>query len=261
MKIVITGGIGDAIAIESLMTDAEREQIETIYYATRAVTGCKQLFTKIPSFPRLQNQITVWNDFSKHFAFYDALQMTRRIGTHGKHYLPIIKEVKEAKDFSISKIFNEKRSYTYSSFIRFELANTNFNLPKEYVCVCPYTISDQRDKKRDFNEKDWETTTKILKEMDLPGVVINQGESYIPDNYINLANKTTIREAIEVVKASKGYIGIDSCLSVIAAKVCDLKIIKSCNDHCYRWAHVYFAPNLTWPFLKKEISVGDQAPS
>lgn len=249
------------LAVESLMTDAERKSINCIYYATRAHQPCVELFENIPTFPNLKKQSIIWKDFSKIFCFYDKQHLTDKLCAYQTNALQEVakKLMAPIEDFSIKKIFPENRPYTYSSFIKSKLANIQpFKLPGHYYIICPYSNNDKRDMRRDYDHFDWGQTIKILKRKGTYGVVINRGTEPIPQDpsIFNLANKTSIREAIEIMKGATGYIGIDTAFSVIATKVFRPEniIIKSLNDHCFRWAHVYFKPLTTFEFLKPKIT-------
>jgi hypothetical protein len=259
-SILFTGGVGDILAVESLMTDSERRSINCIYYATRAYKPCLELFESLPTFPELKKQTVIWKDFTKIFAFNDKKHLEDKLCAYQPNALQEIARnlMNPIEDYSIKKIFTENRPYTYSSFIKNEIANiTRLSLPKNYYCVCPYSNNDKRNIGRDYNHVDWGQTLKILKDRNIFGVVINLGDEAIPidPSIINLNNKTNIREAIEVVKHAQGYIGIDTAFSVIATKIFNPKniIIKCLNDHCFKWAHIYFKPLTNFEFLKDKI--------
>lgn len=261
-EILITGGVGDAMAVESLMTDEERQSINCIFYATRAAQPCIELFTNLSTFPNLKKQLLLWKDFTKIFGFNVKQHLIDKLCAYQPNDLQdVVKTLMEQiDDYSIGKIFYEERKYTYSSFVKVNLACIKkFNLPESYYCICPYSGNDKRDIRRDFDHSDWETIINFLKSKNTSGVIVNSGNEYIHDHplLINLNNKTTIREAVEVVKAAKGYVGIDSAFSVIATKVCKPEniLIKSLNVHCYRWAHIYYAPQENFDFIKKIIKV------
>lgn len=259
--ILITGGVGDVIAIESLMKNEERNSIECIFYATRAATPCIELLTDLPNFPKLKRHLFLWKNFTDIFGFNTKDQLVDKICAYQPEDLQqtVRKLVAPVEDWSIAKIFNEDRPYTYSSFTKYKLADIEkFNLPQDYYCICPYTNNDKRDLRRDYNATDWRETIRILDKKGVTGVIINKGAEAIPQNkrLINLNNKTTVREAIEIIKSGHGYIGIDSAFSVIAAKMYNPEniIIKSLNNHCYRWAHIYYAPMKSFEFMKKTIT-------
>ncbi len=258
--ILLTGGIGDVIAIESMMTDIERQSIDCIFYATRAAKPCIELFNNLPTFPKLKNQALLWKNFTNIFGFNSKEQLVEKLCAYQPDELQntVRKLISGVEDWSIAKIFYENRQYTYSSFINCKLTSIEkFNLPKNYYCICPTSSNDKRDNKRDYNMMDWQCTLGILKSKNMFGVVINNDDSYIPiDNQIiNLNNKTNIKEAIEIMKSASGYIGIDTALSVMAAKLFKKEniIVKSLNEHCYTWAHVYYTPHKTFEFIKKSI--------
>jgi ADP-heptose:LPS heptosyltransferase len=122
--------------------------------------------------------------------------------------------------------------------------------------LCPFS-TDKRSKERDFNAEDWNQTLKFLEQKDIKGVVINSGNDIVPKNsyLIDLSNLTKIEEAVEIVKAAKGYLGIDSWLSVLAAKVFNsLSLqIKSVNSHCLNNAAFYYAPKKEFNFINTKI--------
>lgn len=258
-SILITGGVGDAFTIESLMTDEERQSINCILYATRAAQPILQLFENLPSFPNLKTQAVIWKNFDKIFCFHNKKHITDKLCAYQPNALQEItnKLMEPVIDYSIEKIFTQPREYTYSSFVRYKLTDINFALPANYYCVCPYSNNDKRNIRRDYNSNDWDRTLHILKSRGMYGVVINIGNELIPENpcLINLNNKTNIKEAVEVVKHAQGYIGIDSAFSVIAAKIFPPEniSIKSLNEHCYKYAHIYFKPLKSFDFLKEQI--------
>lgn len=259
-SILLTGGVGDVFTVESLMTDSERESIQCIYYATRAYKPCLDLFENLPNFPELKKQTVIWKDFSRIFAFNSKKHLTDKLCAYQTNALQDIarKLMEPIEDYSIQKIFPEDRPYTYSTFIKYPIADiTKFRLPTNYYCICPYSNNDKRDIRRDYDHFDWGQTLKILKERNVFGVVINVGEESVPidPSLINLSNRTSIRDAIEVIKKAKGYIGIDTAFSVLAAKVFPPEniIVKCLNDHCFKWAHVYFKPLTSFEFLKSRV--------
>ena len=57
------------------------------------------------------------------------------------------------------------------------------------------------------------------------------------------------------MRKAVGYIGIDSCLSVIASKLpYEIMKIKTINQHLIKWKHVYYAPKTDFNFLSDKIS-------
>lgn len=255
-EIFITGGIGDVIALESFFSSVFRENLNTIYYGTNKQQPIQSLFETIPNYPNLINHVVVWKDFSNFWCFFGKEDYLHK-ATREKIHIPY--GVYNAEDFSISRKFHDLniKSYNNSSFILFELANIDkFSLPQDYVCICPYS-TDKRTRIRDFNHLDWKGTLNYLKRNELKGVILNIGNDRIPEDkhLINLNNQTTLIESIEILKKSKGYIGVDSSLSVLATKLfSDSDIfIKSNNQHLYRWKHVYYAPKTNFNFIRESF--------
>ena len=254
----ISGGLGDVLAVESFLTKNERDNLEAIYYATNKSKYIKELFNSLKNYnyPKLKEHHVVWDDFSEFWCFYSLEQFSKT--TDIQYY-----NSNNCLDLSILKIFNEintnKRHYNESSFLGTNLADVDYlNLPNSYFVILPYS-SDKRMKSRDFNDKDWSCIDNLLKTKNKKGIVINEGNDPVPvfDGLINLSNKLTIPEAIEVLKKSDGYFGIDSWLSVLAAKLFNFPNlqIKSLNQHCYDNAAFYFAPQKKFNFMVEKIKI------
>jgi len=129
-------------------------------------------------------------------------------------------------------------------------------LPENYILISPYS-TDKRLKERDFNEEDWNKTLKFLEQKNLQGVIINSGNDIVPKSsyLVDLSNLTKIEEAVEIIKAAKGYLGIDSWLSVLAAKLFNnfSLQVKSVNSHCLNNAAFYYAPKKEFNFIDTKI--------
>lgn len=257
-SIFISGSIGDVIALESFFTDEERSLVNKVFYATQKKKEIELILKSLPNFSAVQDHISVWDDFSNLWCFFSKEECINKLRMSNKIAPP---ELIRAEDFSIfnkfNQIINGSISYNQSSLINYNLADiSNFVLPENYITICPYS-TDKRMIGRDFNKNDWEESINWLKKLGLQGVVLNCGQDWVPesDAVINLANKTTITEAIEILKKSSGYIGIDSSLSVLAAKLFNTEFlqIKSVNDHCYKYAKCYYSPHNNFPFLTRSI--------
>lgn len=258
----ITGGIGDVFALESFMTDEERRAVQTILYATNKREPLIKLFSSLPSFPNLKEQKSVWEDFSKFWCFFSLEDCISRVTANGRK-CPIY--LKTATDYSIMPKFQQFRSgqiaYTGSSFLKHKLADVGkFGLPEEYVAICPYS-TDKRLSDRDFSNSDWSECISILKMMGLKGVVINKGnDSPVQDpSVVCLHNHTEITEAVEILKGAKGYIGIDTGLSVLAAQLfaAPRLLIKSRNSHLYDNKDCYYPSHKSYDFIVRDIKVSE----
>jgi ADP-heptose:LPS heptosyltransferase len=255
-SVFITGGIGDVIAVESFLTNEEKESIITIFYATNKKDFIQILFDSLKSYKNLKSHSVVWDDFTKFWCFYSLEDFLNKTKLNN-----INPRLKRSKDLSIlnffDKIHKKEVEYNKSSFLQNTLANiANFNLPENSITILPYS-NDKRNKKRDFDVKDWENCIDFLKKNNFKGIVLNEGSDIVPENeiIINLSNKTSLLESIEILKFSNGYLGIDSWLSVLAAKLFEIPLlqIKSNNQHCIFHAYCYFAPHTNFSFIKTQI--------
>lgn len=300
-NILLTGGIGDVLAIESFFSSEQRRALEGVFYATRAHKVIRQIFQALPNFPNLKRHTILWEDYSKVFAFQSKNEMVEHINIHNgsteddwklrvARYQRWGRILEDVTDYSIAMIFSQcnehQRPYTGSSVLNHQIAdisrfclpgNSEFPqrpenqhrlshllslgelpAPLKFHIICPYTINDRRNSNRDFNQQDWEFLLNYLTKIKSFGVVLNLGADTIPQHplIIDLSNQTTFCESVEILKQAKGYIGIDSCLSVLAAKMFLYPnlMVKSHNDHCYMWASVYFAPQvMSQPFLLRHF--------
>lgn len=295
-SILLTGGIGDVIALESFFSDEQRQSLESIYYATRAHKTIRQIFEALPNYPSLKRHVIIWEDFSRVFAFHSKNELVEHINPQQgsteqdwqariSRYQRWMSLLEPVADFSISMRFPQCncyfRPYNGSSLLKHKIADifrfclpgsdefllkerhriahlmTLGNLPNpvEFIIVCPCTINDRRDSGRDFKDYDWEFLKAYLTKRRCFGVILNIGDDPVPEHplLINLTNKTSFLESVEILKKASGYIGIDSSLSVLAAKVFSPPhlAIKSNNNHCYIWSAVYYAPQIEQPFLVK----------
>jgi hypothetical protein len=257
----ITGGIGDVIAVESFLPDFHRQNLKTIFYATNKRIYIEEIFNCLKSFPNLKEHISVWDDFSSFWCFYSIEDYFKKVKENEK-----ILKVKNALDLSISKVFQSVKNgifkYNNSSFLKEELIKINkFNLPKDFVIILPYS-TDKRVENRDFNNEDWNNIIKTLNKFQINGVVINSKKEFVPNNnyIIDLSEKTNLLEAIEILKISKGYFGIDSWLSVLAAKLFENTNlqIKSNNLNCYNNSFFYYAPKKNFDFMLKKIIIPEK---
>lgn len=249
--ILFTGGIGDILALECFISCDDRQMLQTIYYATQAEKVMSDIFAALKvEYPNLTKQESLWNDYSDNFVFHLKPECSQAIDK-----LPA--DWPQTTDFSIAHIFEKIEAgtyhYNYSSVLRHTVADVSkFDLPKPYMVISPASILYHGAIDRNFTKEEWKRTLAYLKENELHGVILNQTQCYIPksDLLVDLTNKTTLLESIELLKLSHGYIGIDSCLSVLAAKQFNTNIfVKSTNSHLEKWKHIYYAPRTKFDFI------------
>lgn len=256
-SIFLSGGIGDVLALESFMSDAQREMLTTICYGTNKQEFLEPIFKALPNYPNLVNHQITWNDFRNFWCFLRKGECNQRLSDDQR-----TPEFNAAEDWGIVVKFPQIKSgklrYTYSSLIKHKLCNIDhLPIPVNYLAISPYS-SDKRLRSRDFNNEDWASVNYYLSRKNMIGVVLNNGNEYVPSNpcLIDLSNKTSFVESVEVLKKSKGFIGIDSSLSVLAAKLFDYPelMIKTQSSHCQSNKTVYYAPRTKFQFLNTSIA-------
>lgn len=257
-SIFLSGGIGDVIAVESFLSDKEKDAISTVFYATNKEKYIRPLLSSLKSLPNLKNHITLWDDFSKFWCFYSLEECVSAIKEKNQK---LEHNLSTCKDLSILKVFEQiskkEISYNFSSFLKDKLIDIqHLNLPSNYFVILPYS-TDKRIKERDYNQNDWDQTIKTLIETNMFGIVLNSENEMVPKHelIVDLTQKTNLLEAVEILKKAKGYLGIDSWMSVLAAKIFDSPFIqiKSKNKHCYDNAIFYYAPKKVFDFLVSNI--------
>lgn len=248
---LFTGGIGDIFAVESYFSDQERNNLTTVLYGTNKQKFIQPLLESLPNYPNLKTHKIVWDDFRNFWCFLYKKEIINRLGNISPP------ELIGCEDWGILPKFEQIKAgiikYNGSSFLNYKLADvTNFNLNLPYAVLTPFS-TDKRNGNRDFTSQDWAKVIDWVARRDMKAVVINQGEDQLPSHsrIIDLSNKTTATEAIEILKGAKAYVGIDTWLSVLAAKLFDspMLAIKSNNRHCYDNKHIYFAPKKKFDFL------------
>jgi len=248
MQVFWSGGIGDIITLEATFNDEYRSSITKMYWATRTMREMAPIFSKLPSFPNLIDHISLWNDFDRPdgTAFRDLEQVLSLTGCS-------ISE--PVDDWSLIKRFIRPQPFTYSSFIKYKVAEAHSGLPRNYIVICPYSTTAPREaqKWRRFSDDDWDWLLSHLNRKKQYGVVLNVGDDPVPQSkwLINLSNKTGLAEAIEITKNSTGYIGIGTSFSVIAAQIFPSRNIKVCavDDALYICKRLYYAPKTSFDFL------------
>ena len=261
--IVISKAIGDFIAFESFLTDKEKINLKEIIYLSSNAN--------IPQFACISKSKFYNKNFKKTI-------IKRPHGVNGlevknnliNNYFNENQEINKDKvlidwNFYEGKYEQllEKENIKNYSFVKEKLCEIKkFKLPEKYVSISGWTYS--WTKKRLFKIEDWYETIKMLKLYDIKGVILNNQNWYLDnlwlkeilkeDCFINLIEKTNYFEAIEIVKNSKGFIGIDSSLSIIATQSLPEEsiIIKSNEGSSSRRLYNYYYSNLK---TKKCLSV------
>jgi hypothetical protein len=126
------------------------------------------------------------------------------------------------------------------------------DLPRIFYAIHPSSPNDRRTP-RDFDAEDWAAAIAHLDRTRRVGVVLGIGDDPVPDHprLVDLTNRTTYLESIEVLKRAAGFLGCASSLSVLAAQRLhpSALAIKGDNPHLARWKHAYYAPHRRFDFL------------
>lgn len=231
-------GIGDFFVFDSLLSDYEKKNLKNFY--TLEINPSKKCF-------KIQELILASKKYNPNLNFLIAnsnmpnhkknKDYYRKI--HGKNWRNHV--LKEYENFP-----NTICSYTChngleweklpsdpyeinSSFTNKKIADiSKFCLPENYLSLVPYTSSRENY----FSKKDWENILRILKKLNLKGIVLGENHHFIPksDYIINLGGKTNIVESCALINNSNYFIGVDSCMSVLASFVIETdNFFVKCN--------------------------------
>lgn len=243
---LVTGGIGDLFVIEARVPDADRAGLERLYYAAPAAKEMRELMGALPNYSRLQTHIVLPIGNRVH---YGRRSVERR---HGK--LP-----PGVQDWSVGVVFPRQLPYVGSSFLAHGVADPD-EPPAPYVVVVPHSTWG-RWPDRDFSADDWRTCFDFLDREHLYGVVLCRERLPVPEHprLLDWQGRTTILETVELVKRAEGYVGVDSCLSCLAAMRFppERLSIKGFNPFLLAWLGTYYGPHEAFPFLNRHL----QAPA
>jgi hypothetical protein len=238
MDVLVTGGIGDWIALDAFLSSYDRASIKKVYYATRAANAIKDLLTDNPYYGLVEHAV-IQDTFQPGRNCFFSKAEVLKANPHCRHLTDAV------VDLSIMERFRFCHEYHGSSLIEWQLADVSrFNLPEVYCVVCPSSTNDAAfHSARNFDHEDWQTVQKYC---DIPVVVLNLEPIEGIHLATNLSGQTSLREAMEIVKGAAAYIGVDSCLCVLASKLVMPLFIKTSKQHFLDWKHVYLAPSSCW---------------
>lgn len=268
---LLTGGIGDFIALECYLTDAECDEVKTIYWATRAQSKVMILASTV--FPNYDNNFLVHTTFANFkkglFGFVSRNHIAAAVG---------VKVPPHVMDWSILHIFRHAqvglRPFKGSRLMDSQIADLDyFDLPPQYYVIHPYS-ENLRDRQRDLTWLELLRIRKLAQRLRMPMVVIGTGRRWIPKSkwIIDLRNRTNILEAVEIIKGAEAFVGCASFSSVVASKCMPKeKIVIKGEPRLRGWIFpAYYAPitdpriivsKLTWETLCRRHLHGDFKPN
>jgi|688.fasta_scaffold90150_2 hypothetical protein len=274
--IIVTGGIGDFIALDYLYNFSKLNNI--IFISKQSLT-IKKLLNNVDYFKLLNNEnFQLYKN--KYFSVYFDFKIINKPGFNDLNeiikHIPLVNEIANIKVINISDYFpyikkNINNFYLKSNIYGSKIVSKKiildikdkFCLPDNIVFINPYTEDNRVNcikcniihsginkcrLTRNFLNTDYENIYNFLKNNNLFGVIISSKEIIVPSEFsnlfINLSCKTTLLESIEILKVCNYYIGIDGLFSIVASKIFseDKIFIKSNNKHLYENSMVYYFP-------------------
>lgn len=242
LKILCTGGIGDWFVHDSHWSDDYRKSISDIYLATSRAKQLRYLI-EANKFYRNVRVHELQDRVFEHWRI-DDFQNETEVREHFKD-LPAT-----AIDMSIRKSFPTYDKYYGSTYLQQDF----FYQPSQplaeypYVVVVPASIHG-----RAFTLLDWQVVRGFLRKVGVLGVLLYAGEIKCKKDplFEDLTNQTTLLQSIEILKHAIGFIGIDSCLAVLACQLFpkDQMAIISNNPQYMENARHYCAPHKDFPFV------------
>jgi hypothetical protein len=232
-QVIHDTGAGDFYQIESVWTEEERDQLETVWYGYNN-----------PQSDALRQAIEANPRYAK---------VKHRYLRYPTELLPGVPNT--LRDHSIL----HRKVFTGSSFLKHNLSDLAYLegvLPERFDFIHPATPVNLPSvrKIRDMGQEEWQAVIDRLEARNTIGVIVNpKGIEDVPqhDRLVDLRGLTTMPQAIEVLKKASGFIGIDSCFAILAAQLFDHEdlIVRTNNPHviAHRWS--YYAPHEDPGFL------------
>jgi hypothetical protein len=247
VNILITGGIGDFIALESFLSLEYIRGIKKVYLAS----------PRSHLILELMQQLSLWKDKEIIIISWD-LTITPQI--KDLQHLELVTGQtlpSDVVDLSIAVFFKPSilESYRGSSFLNETFACRDFELPESFILIAPSSTVRERHVGTDILPNEWSNIFSYLEQTDQYAVVVGSFDQDYPipqhSRLTNLVGKTNIGETIEVLKRSNGFIGVDSFLSVLAVKLFsdDRVLIKSINSFLAFNKKYYYMPRRDYSFI------------
>jgi len=275
---IINGAIGDFLLFDSLLTNQIRKRIKKIiiWNPFHPINPKGKLIEKmiksnfdynpkteikIISYPKLNSGINPANNlrFSHDMGWLNStlnsIIKSEKLD-HSKTFIQHRMFLESTKNYKSLDYFKKmvKDSKAESSYITRRLTNSIFKhdfMREKYCVIVPYTSPE-----RTFKPWDLSQALKILDEvLKMPGIVLTGHKINIDNkNIINLAQKTTINESIEITKNAAAYIGVDSFLSIIATECIPENYIAVKAEffginHPYFYNKIKYIKKIMYPFI------------
>lgn len=261
MKTYVSLGIGDAIAIDSLLTQKERNNISELYWACRFGVDVAPLFHDNPFYPNLRQSHFIDDALGQ-----GAMRGLDPVAVNFWHMRPDFPRNKQVglSLFGLSSIENtidgagllgSDRGFTNSSFIDMATEESvNWVAagvkPNEYILFHYPTSTRPRSDIASIIDSDWNFVENLSSSSGLPVLIITDTDITPPlSNYL-LHKKYPIREIMGLCKYAAYYCGCDSFISISCCKCLppERLFIKSHKPNIQadiltnKWQQKYFLP-------------------
>jgi len=255
MQALFTGALGDFLGAESFMTEAEKDSVTTILWATRNRSEIQAAVDLKVIFPNLQEEKILFDDWGtdRPTRPWQEGDKFMSIGMKGdlnlKCKLNLSQEELDAindysLDATLQKIFTGHRWQSSRFTSRSIWPDVGrFNLPERYVVIHPW--SDAEICGREFNNADWQNIFTFLNTIGATGVVVNQSSTPAPVHplLIDLTNQTSLKETFSIITQAESCILCSSSLACFASKIFPKHKIWIKGGHQYiftDWATYFY---------------------
>lgn len=236
-------GIGDWILAEGMLTQDEREQMTEAWVVCPQAERIRELWMQLPNYPRLR----VIHTRPTPGVAHDHIDGSRRAG---------IAIPSDVRDYSQHKLLPGGRRGGPSSLLAYDLGQCPMPA-RPYIVVVPWSRGYGSYRGRDFTHADWLTVHDVLIRYNLWAVVPTWPQETIPDTprLLNWSGRLTVSQAVTLLGHSQGYMGIDSCLSVLAAQLFPASrlSVRYKSPFVVTWADRYYWPHKTHAWLSTKI--------
>lgn len=243
MKALITGCLGDLLDVTKWLTDQERSDVDTILWATpqQGATAETIVGRWLPS---VKSHVRLWPDWSGRPRLYvSADHVARDLEREGRILPP-------CADWSVETIFGDTTRLWNGHEIFTRLPT------EDYWAVQAFSSHDSGIW-RDFSDDEWCALLEWLVQNRQRAVVVGTGPQFVPDHprILNRVNQTTILEAVDIVRAAKGAIAVDSFFASLAAPLFDHRhlAIRIRSTWPTFYLRSRYSPHPAWPFVGNDL--------
>lgn len=233
-RLAFNGGMGDAFVLDSLLTSEARAALRVIYWGH-------------------PNRISL-----------QPLLKASRTYQHVEHHDEVAGRNQEVYRWMLDDFVTTTATYNRSSFLTDTVSDVRFyDAPFTYIVIQPSTPANCPSQQvvRNLDAEEWDAVIARLDARDEYGLVLNGPDADRAPSYYRLRDlqgQTTLNQSIEILKKASGFVGIASCLAVLAAQLFSSEdlLIKGPEENVKRLKHRYFAPHTDFGFLVDRIEYG-----